>query len=58
MLCCTGPGRGEVDMSTILLLGLGGLMLLALAARAFSSPLRVVVKAAVNMLLGIYPFIH
>ena len=40
-------------MRTILLLGLGGLMLLAAAARAFSSPLRVVMKAAVNMLLGL-----
>ncbi|MDE7242547.1 MAG: pro-sigmaK processing inhibitor BofA family protein [Oscillospiraceae bacterium] len=40
-------------MRTILLLGLGGLMLLAAAARAFSAPVRLARKAALNMLLGL-----
>ena len=42
-----------MDMRTLLLLGLGGLMLLAAAARAFSTPVRLAMKAALNMLLGI-----
>ena len=42
-----------MDMRTILLLGLGGLMLLAAAARAFSAPRHSARSAAVNMLLGL-----
>lgn len=41
-----------MDLRLILMLALGGLALLAVAARAFSAPLRLVKKAAVNMLLG------
>lgn len=41
-----------MDVRLLLMLALGGLALLAIAARAFSAPLRLAVKAAVNMLLG------
>lgn len=42
-----------MDVRTLLLLGMGGLMLLAVAARAFSAPFRLALKAALNMLLGL-----
>ena len=41
-----------MDLKTVVLLTVGGLVLLAVAARAFSAPLRLAAKAAVNTLLG------
>ena len=41
-----------MDVRLLLMLALGGLALLAIAARAFSAPLRLAGKAAVNMALG------
>ena len=41
-----------MDVRLLLMLALGGLALLAIAARAFSATLRLAAKAAVNMLLG------
>ena len=41
-----------MDVRLLLMLGLGGLALLAIAARAFSAPLRLAAKAAINMVLG------
>lgn len=41
-----------MDVRLLLMLALGGLALLAIAARAFSAPLRLAAKAALNMLLG------
>lgn len=42
-----------MDVKLLLILALGGLALLAAAARAFSAPFRLALKAAVNMLLGL-----
>ena len=42
-----------MDVRLLLMLALGGLALLAIAARAFSAPLRLVGKATVNTLLGL-----
>ncbi len=42
-----------MDLTTIVLLAGVGLALLAAAARAFSSPLKLALKAAVNTLLGL-----
>ena len=41
-----------MDLKTALLIGAGGLAVLAMASRAFSAPLRLLGKAAVNTLLG------
>ena len=41
-----------MDLKTVVLLTVGGPVLLAVAARAFSAPLRLAAKAAVNTLLG------
>lgn len=41
-----------MDVRLLLMLGLGGLALLTIAARAFSAPLRLAAKAAINMVLG------
>lgn len=41
-----------MDLKTFLLLALGGLALLAVAARAFSAPFKLAARAALNMLLG------
>ena len=42
-----------MDLKTALLIGAGGLAVLAMASRAFSAPLRLLGKAAVNTLLGL-----
>lgn len=42
-----------MDLNTVLLTGAGVLVLLVMAARAFSAPLRLAGKAAVNTLLGL-----
>lgn len=42
-----------MDVTTLLLLALGGLVLLVAAARAFSAPFRLTLKAALNMLSGL-----
>ena len=42
-----------MDLKTLLLAGAGILVLLAMAARAFSAPLRLAGRAAVNTLLGL-----
>ncbi len=48
------PGReGEMDVRTVLLLALAALVLLAVAARAFSTPLKVLLKVGLNTLLGL-----
>ena len=41
-----------MDVRLLLMLALGGLALLAVAARAFSAPMKLAAKAAVNMALG------
>ena len=41
-----------MDVRLLLMLALGGLALLAIAARAFSAPMKLAAKAAVNMALG------
>ena len=48
------PGReGEMDVRTVLLLALAALVLLAVAAWAFSTPLKVLLKVGLNTLLGL-----
>ena len=48
------PGReGEMDVRTVVLLALAALVLLAVAARAFSTPLKVLLKVGLNTLLGL-----
>ena len=48
------PGREDaMDVKTILLLALAGLVLLAVAARAFSTPLKVLLKVGLNTVLGL-----
>ena len=42
-----------MDVKTVVLLAVGGLVLLAMAAQAFSTPVRLAAKAAVNTLLGL-----
>ena len=42
-----------MDVTTILLLAAGGLVLLAVAARAFSAPVKLAARAALNTLLGL-----
>ena len=42
-----------MDLKTLLLAGAGVLVAAAMAARAFSAPLRLLGKAAVNTLLGL-----
>ena len=42
-----------MDLKTALLFGAGGLAVLAMASRAFSAPLCLLGKAAVNTLLGL-----
>ena len=42
-----------MDVKTIVLLAVGGLVLLAMAAQAFSTPVRLAAKAALNTLLGL-----
>ena len=42
-----------MDVRTIVLLAAGGLVLLAMAAQAFSKPVRLAAKAAINTLLGL-----
>ena len=53
--CGDRPGRGEgaMDITAIALAALGGLALLAAAARAYSAPLRMLLKAGLNTLLGL-----
>ena len=47
------PGReGAMDVRTVLLLALAALVLLAVA-RAFSTPLKVLLKVGLNTLLGL-----
>lgn len=42
-----------MDVTTILLLAAGGLVLLAVAARAFSTPVKLAARAALNTLMGL-----
>lgn len=42
-----------MDLTTILLLALAGLVLLAIAARAFSAPLKLLLKVGFNTILGL-----
>ncbi|MCI9165996.1 MAG: Pro-sigmaK processing inhibitor BofA [Oscillospiraceae bacterium] len=42
-----------MDVRTVLLLALAALVLLAVAARAFSTPLKVLLKVGLNTLLGL-----
>ena len=48
------PGReGAMDVRTVLLLALAALVLLAVAFRAVSTPLKVLLKVGLNTLLGL-----
>lgn len=48
------PRREDaMDIKTILLLVLAGLILLAVAAHAFSTPLKVLLKVGLNTVLGL-----
>ena len=42
-----------MDLSAVLLTALAVLVLLAVAARAFSAPLKLLLKAALNTVLGL-----
>ena len=53
-----GGGRprgreGQMDIRTVLTLALVGLVLLAAAAQAFSAPMKQLLKAALNTILGL-----
>lgn len=42
-----------MDLKTVLMLALGGLVLLAAAAQALSAPIKQLLKAALNTVLGL-----
>ena len=50
---CPHGRESQMDIKTVLLLAVGGLVLLAAAAQASSAPIKQLLKAAFNTVLGL-----